>query len=314
MSMESALHAKVDVVVVSYNSEDHLRACIEDLSRDDRYNVIVVDNASVDGSRESIADLRVEILAELRNHGFSRACNKGWKQGRAPFVLFVNPDTRIDSSAVEALVRVLEGETTVGVAGPRILDEEGGLMLSQFRFPRIRSTLSEALYLYRLFPRRAWATETVAESSAYVRAQDVEWLSGACLLVRREILNVTGGFDERFFMYSEDTELCLAVRALGLRVRFEPSAVIVHVGGGSATRSSLLPVRTRSRLAYVTKNCSRYQALAHRFGFAVEAVSHACLTRGGWAARRGYLSSLRVPVSESASEHDPARGVSGVPA
>src|SRR4051812_19129167 len=135
----------VDVVVVAYNSRHELRGCVEPLSSLEGVHVFVVDNASADASLDVVADLPVERLALERNGGFSHGCNAGWKAGRAPFVLFLNPDARIDSVSLQRLVAVLENVEAAGAAAPRITTPEGELDFSQRRFPRLRSTYAQAL-------------------------------------------------------------------------------------------------------------------------------------------------------------------------
>jgi N-acetylglucosaminyl-diphospho-decaprenol L-rhamnosyltransferase len=286
----------VDAVVVGYNSARHLRGCVEALLARKGTAVLVVDNASSDGTLASIGDLPVTSLPQGWNAGFARGCNVGWRAGTAPHVLFVNPDARIDADSVSALVGVLEAEQDVGLVGPRIEDEQGALAFSQRHFPRLRSTFSQAFYLHRLVPEAEWADEVIRARQLYEKPRDTEWLSGACLLARRELLERVGGWDESFFHYSEDTELCRAAWACGFRVRYEPTAVARHTGGASADRTDLLPVLARSRIAYVHKNYPRPVALAHRLGIAFEALTHMVVSRGGLAQRRGHARALLATI------------------
>jgi GT2 family glycosyltransferase len=287
----------VDVVVVSYNSSTHLRACLEPIAGSPHVTVVVVDNASADDSIATIEDLPVQTVAQQFNGGFAQGCNRGWRLGHAPYVLLLNPDARIDLHSIEVLARTLDENDDVGIVGPQLRNEDGSLALSLHRFLRVRTTFSEALYLHHLWPLRPWSSETVWDPAAYEYAHDVEWLSGACLLVRRKLLDRVGGLDETFFMYGEDLELCRTAWASGLRVRFEPDAVAWHAGGASAPRPSLLPRLAESRLLCVTRTSSRAGVLAHRAGFATESITHALLTKGGWPARLGYLQALRIAVT-----------------
>ena len=286
--------AQVDVVVVSYNSREQLRGCVEPLSRAPEIAVFVADNASPDGGVETIADLDVAVLRLERNGGFSYGCNHGWRAGRAPSVLFLNPDARIEPSSVRRLAAVLDAEPAVGIVAPRILGDDGGLAHSQRRFPRASTSFARALFLHRLLPRAAWAGEVVRDPSAYETAASPDWVSGACMLVRRTALERIGGFDEGFFLYCEDKDLCLRVRRAGLDVRFEPGATAVHEGGASAPRPALAGVLAASRVRYARKHRGRAGAAAERTGLALLALTHLIVSRGGRAARAGHLSSLRV--------------------
>ena len=157
----------VDAVVVSYNSRDHLRASVGALTGLDRVRTIVVDNDSVDGAADSISDLPVTIIRRSDNGGFARACNEGMAAGSAPFVLFVNPDAVVSDEALKTLLRTLEQQPELGAAAPRIEHPDGSLAHSLRRFPDLLSTYAQAVYLHRLFPRAAWATEIVTNDRRY---------------------------------------------------------------------------------------------------------------------------------------------------
>ena len=217
----------VDVVVVSYNSHDMLRGCVEPLLGIDGVQVIVVDNASQDGSLESVADLPLQSIPSSRNGGFAYGCNIGWRSGRAPYVLLLNPDARLDTSSVSDLGRVLDADERIGIAAPRILEDDGALDYSQRHFPRLASTYSQALFLHRLFPHATWSDEANRIVEDYDRPGSPDWVSGACMLVRRSVLERLDGLDEGFFMYGEDKDLCRRTRDLGSDIRFVPQAVCV---------------------------------------------------------------------------------------
>ena len=283
--------AVVDVVVVSYNSRDHLRACVAPLVEPEDVHAIVVDNASTDGSLEAIADLDVTRVALDTNGGFAHGCNVGWRRGEAPFVLFLNPDSIMSPDAVRALADVLARNEAIGAVGPRILEADGSLAFSQRRYPRPSITLSQGLFLHRLFPGAAWADDIVRDERAYAESGSPEWVSGACILVRRSALEELDGFDERFFMYCEDVDLCLRLQEAGYDVRYEPSVTLVHDGGGSAPRTSLLPVLMQSRVLYAQKHFGRATRALERGGLALGAVAHALASRGR-EARRGHARAV----------------------
>jgi N-acetylglucosaminyl-diphospho-decaprenol L-rhamnosyltransferase len=291
----------IDVVVVSYNSRDELRACVTPLCNEDAVTVIVVDNASPDDSLESVADLPVVRVALDENRGFGYGCNVGWRRGAGEFVLFLNPDARMEASSVRDLAATLVVDSSVGIVGPKIVDEDGSVDFSIRRFPRLSSTYAQALFVHRLFPRARWADEVVRETSSYRDAGAAEWLSGACLLVRRDLLERLDGFDEGFFMYCEDKDLCRRAWALGYSVRFEPAAVATHVGGGggSAPRGNLLPVLATSRVRYAFKHRRRTVAVAEKLGVALGSLTHAAVGRGDAVVRRGrmraFFAALKAP-------------------
>jgi N-acetylglucosaminyl-diphospho-decaprenol L-rhamnosyltransferase len=283
---------EVQAVVVSYNSEDELRACVEPLTAMPGVSVCVVDSASSDGTLASVADLDLTAIPLAENRGFAHACNAGWRRGSEPYVLFLNPDATIDRDSLDRMVAVAEADAAIGAVAPRIVEPDGALDYSLRRFPRLRSTYAQALFLHRVFPRAPWTDELERRASAYDRTGSPEWASGACLLVRRTALERLGGLDEGFFLYCEDLDLCRRLRDAGYDIRFEPSAVVVHEGGASAPRSALLPVLAASRVRYAQLHQPPHVALLERLGIALGALTHAVISRGGASARRGWLRAL----------------------
>jgi GT2 family glycosyltransferase len=285
--------SSVDVIVVTYNSREHLGEAVEPLVALPDIHVTVVDNASTDGTLEIVADLPVETIRLDANVGFSAGCNAGWRTGTAPFVLLLNPDASIDADSIRVLAAALAKDPQIGVVGPLIVNSDGSLDFSQRRFPRRFSTWARALFLHRLAPRASWSDEALRDPRAYESSRAAEWLSGACLLVRRNLLEAVGGLDERFFLYCEDQDLCKAVRDAGYDVRFEPAASCVHAGGASAPRASLSAVGARSRLLYAGKHHGRTGLLLEWLGLVLHSLTHAIAARER-NRRRGHLRALGV--------------------
>jgi GT2 family glycosyltransferase len=286
--------AEVDVVVVSYNSRNDLRKCVEPLANRTGLVVSVVDNASSDGSLDSVSDLEVNAIALEQNRGFAHGCNRGWIEGHAPFVLFLNPDAQIDPSSIWQLVQALKDAPKTAAAAPKVMNLDGGLDYSLRRFPRLRSTYAQALFLHRFLPHASWTDELVREPEAYERRHEVDWVSGVCLLVRREVLEELGGWDAGFFMYCEDIDLCRRIRDLGFEIEFVPNAQVLHEGGASAPRPALLPTLAASRLRYASKHSQIGNQLVERLGIALGAITHIVISRGGKAARLGHARALAV--------------------
>ena len=285
--------ARVDVVVVSYNSRPTIRRCVEGPAGHPGINVIVVDNASQDGSLDVLRGLDLAVASTGRNGGFGFGCNVGWRRGTAPFTLFLNPDATMSAVDVLALADVLEADPHLGAIGPRITNADGSLDYSQRRFPRLRSTFAHALFLHRLLPRLVWTDELVRTPEVYGWARDVEWVSGACLMVRRSLLERIGGFDEGFFLYREDTDICRRIWDTGSRVGYSPDATCLHIGGVSAARPSLEHVHAASRLRYTQKHRGPVVAMAERAGLVLWASARIVAGAGGRPARAGYLRALR---------------------
>jgi N-acetylglucosaminyl-diphospho-decaprenol L-rhamnosyltransferase len=293
----SRLEAEIDVVVVAYNSAPTLRGCVEPLAAMPRVNVTVVDNASPRDSLGVIADLDVDAFRSPRNGGFGYGCNLGAARGDAPYLLFLNPDARIDAESLAALVGVLEADPGAALAGPRILDDDGSLAFSVRRFPRLRSTFAKALFLHRLFPRARWTDELVRDPSVYEVAGTAEWLSGAAMLVRREAFAAIGGFDEGLFLYCEDTDICLRLWEAGHSVHFEPRALVRHVGGASSGAGETQAIAARSRVYYARKHRGPLAARLEAFGVALDEALRALAHLRRPANRRGHLAALRAALA-----------------
>jgi GT2 family glycosyltransferase len=281
----------VDVVVVAYNSRDRLRHCVEPLAGLDWVNTIVVDNASPDRSGEAVADLPLTVVWEEENRGFGSGCNAGYPRGSAPYVLFLNPDATIAPESLRTLADAFALDERVGAVGPRIVRGDGSLDYSIRRFPRIASTFAQALFVHRLSPGSPWADEVVRDVDRYEASDDAEWLSGACLMVRRSVLERLHGFDTGFFMYCEDTDLCRRIWDLGYSVRFVAEAGVEHEGGRSAPRSTLLPVLAASRVRYAREHSGRVAAEAEQLGVVLGALTHAAVGRGPGSSRAGHLAA-----------------------
>lgn len=286
--------SKVDVVVVSYNSRSRLLACVEPLCRLENVNVIVVDNASRDGSLEALANLPVTAIGLDRNDGFAAGCNVGWRAGNAPFVLFLNPDATLEEPSLRRLMSVLEDDAGVGAVAPRIMEPDGSFAFSRRRFPGLRLTFAQALFLHRVFPLAEWSDEVIRDVPSYSHSGPVDWVPGACFLVRRALLEELAGFDEEFFLYREDTDLCLRIWRAGHEVRYEAGAVAVHEGGASSPRTAVYPLLAASRILYARKHSSRLEALLDRIGIMLGALSHSVISQGGWHVRCGHVRALKV--------------------
>jgi GT2 family glycosyltransferase len=196
--------------------------------------LVIVDNASGDGTLETARELapRARIVARPTNDGFAAGCNAGIDVARGRRVLLLNPDCAADPEAIQELMAALDADPGVAAAGPRILGVTG------HEQPSARSFPSLAREVARVWPRLAESLGvTRAEPSVRPEGGAVDWITGACMLVRREALDEVGTFDEGFFLYFEETDWCRRARAAGWRIVHRPRASVVHEGGRSAARS-----------------------------------------------------------------------------
>ncbi len=259
----------VAAVVVSYNTRDDLRLCLRSLEPHVAIpmEVVVVDNASDDGSlaaaREALPAARV--IANAENVGFGAAANRGWRATTAPYVLFLNSDAELCGNAVESLVAILEARPDVGIAGPRTLGADGGIQPSTG--PRL-TLWSEWRQRRLVLGVRARRPSSLREAEQ-LHGKEFEpfWVSGSCLLARRSALETVDGFDEAFFLYEEDVDLCARVRTAGWRVVFTPDATVRHRLGRSMEKAGLRPRLEyhRSHLLYYRKHNGPLATSALRF-------------------------------------------------
>jgi len=294
MRTENAIAARVDTVFVSYNNRDTLLDGVEPLAAMADVTVTVVDNASPDDSLAVLDGLPVRAIQSGRNGGFGFGCNIGLAAGQAPYVLFLNPDARIERADLECLVAVLDAEPDVAVVGPRMLDGEGGLIPNLRRRQRVSTIWAQAFFVHRVLPRSRWANEIDRDLTAHEAVAYPEWVSGACMLARRDLLEQIGGFDDGFFLYCEDMDLCTRLRAAGWRARYEPAAIVRHQEGRSAERTSLFKVLAQSRSRYASKHMGRIAARLAHAGLAVEALTHAIVNVRRPANARGHVAALRA--------------------
>ncbi len=293
---------RVDAVIVAYNSARTLRACVEPLAAIDGVRLVVVDNCSPDDTAAPLAGLDAELVRAPRNGGFAAGCNLGIARGAAPYVLLLNPDARMSPDALHTLVAVLDANLGTAIAGPLIVEDNGTHAASQRRFPRPLSTFAQALFLHRLWPRATWTDELVRDPAAYRRPGTPDWVSGACMLIRREALEQVGGMDEDFFLYCEDMDVCARVRDAGWDVRFEPRAVVHHEGGASRPREELLAMLARNRVLYARKHAGRVAVLLEAAGVALGHATHAITSLARPALRRGHLRALAATINPLRSE------------
>jgi N-acetylglucosaminyl-diphospho-decaprenol L-rhamnosyltransferase len=251
------------IVIVTYNSRDEidaaLRALHEPRPRVD-HEIVVVDNASSDGTAAHVRSRwpDVRVIDAGANLGFAAANNLGIRSMSSELVLLLNPDTRAPGEAIDRLAAYLDAHPDCAIAGPRIVDGQGRAELS---FGAMISPLAECRQkLLVTGSQRQWPIVTPAVERMTSTTRSVDWVSGACLMVRRSDLDAVGLLDERFFMYTEDVDLGAAVRARGRHVVFVADAQIEHLRGRSVrTASSATAVAyRRSQVAFYTKHHPRW--------------------------------------------------------
>ena len=239
---------RVAAVVVNYNAADYLVGCVRSLAAEGVADVVVADNASVDGSERALLEsgLPARFLPTGRNRGYGGGANFGTAACSSELVLVCNADVEVSRGAVPALVAALDADPGLGIVGPRIVDPDGTLYPSARSFPALGDAIGHA-FLGLVAPRNRWSARYKLLGWDHASRTDVDWVSGACFLARREVLERLGGFDESYFMYTEDVDLCWRAWRAGWRVAYEPAATVVHAQGASADRHPYRMIREHHR-------------------------------------------------------------------
>jgi N-acetylglucosaminyl-diphospho-decaprenol L-rhamnosyltransferase len=248
----------LSIVIVSFNARADLDECLRSLTTAPPaidHEIIVVDNASSDGSVEAARQFAgVSVISLDRNAGFAAGNNIGIRASRGDLLLLLNSDTIVPAGSVDRLVDELLATPDAAVAGPRLVDRSGRVELS---FGRMMSPFNELRQkTVGMMYDRGWRMATAWVERATRQRAFVDWVSGACLLVRRGDADAVGLLDERFFMYTEDVDFCHAIRMRGRRILFTPAAEITHTRGRSraAAPAATNVAYARSRLAFYEKH------------------------------------------------------------
>jgi GT2 family glycosyltransferase len=245
------------IAIISYNTRDLLLAClksIQDTTRDVDYELIVVDNASSDGSALAVRAQfpQARVIANQDNGGYANACNQAVVIGTGRHVLFLNSDTVMRARTLCTMVTCLDTQPDVGAVSCLQRNEAGQVLRSCFPFPSVRDHLRHSAWIPMIIKQIGG----VAPELDFTVSQDVEWANGACLMVRRGLFEQLGGFDKHFFMYFEDVDLCRRIHQQGYRVRHAADGEVVHlIGRSSAEHRDQLNLQWEfSRIRYVEKH------------------------------------------------------------
>jgi N-acetylglucosaminyl-diphospho-decaprenol L-rhamnosyltransferase len=227
----------VTAVVVNYNAREHLLACVQSLFAEGAEAVVVVDNASRDGSETALAERFPEAkwLPSGANIGYGAAANLGAALAGTEHVLVCNADVVVGAGAIGALGAYLDRHPGTAVVGPQVFDANGRLYPSARRFPSLAESFGHGI-LGQFWPGNPFSRRYTMAEWDHSSAREVDWVSGSCFLVRRAAWEEVGGFDLSYFMYLEDVDLCWRLRQRGWAVAYEPAARVTHVQGVSTER------------------------------------------------------------------------------
>jgi len=307
--MTDPARADISVIIVSFNTRDLLRDCLQTLFQHQgglKVQTIVVDNASEDGSADMVAAEfpDVVLIRSSTNLGFGPANNRGFEQATGRYIVLLNSDAFIGEDTLKHSVERMDAEPDVGLAGGRLVGREGEWQPSARMFPSLLNELLTISGLSARWPRSRFFGRVDRTWADPLEPADVDWVPGAYSIIRAAVLDQTGHFDERFFLYFEEVDLCQRIKAAGYRVVYWPEIHVVHIGGESSrtikrlsfsgSGSQLTLWRMRSQALYYRKHHGRLGAW---LSMQLERLWHR-LRR--WRNRRGEAAERQAKAEESA--------------
>lgn len=223
----------LSVIIINYNTKVLIKQCLASVygnTKNLSFEVIVVDNASYDGSVRMIRQKfpKTILVANKENKGFAKGNNQGIKLSKGKYVLILNPDTIILDNALEKMVRFIDSQSEVGVVGAKLLYPDGTIQFSCRHFYNLRTILLRRSILGKIFRNSHLLRYHLMSDWNHDEIREVDWVFAASLMIRRKILNQVGYFDERYKMYFEDVDLCYRVKKAGYKIYYYPEAIIIH--------------------------------------------------------------------------------------
>lgn len=257
----------VSVIVVSWNTQDLLKQCLQQVEstiKASSYEIIVVDNASDDGSQAMVRQdfPAVRLIENTENAGFARANNQGIEVSRGRYVLLLNSDAFVEANTIDGMVSFMDARPEAGMAGCKLLYEDRTLQRSCYSFPSLLTEFYIAVQLDKLLPRSREFGKFMMTYWDFDDVREVDAIMGAFMLVRREVIEQVGGFDESYFMYSEEIDWCYRIKQHGWRILYNPDVQAVHLWGGSSQnlREATLLRLYRSKVMYFRKHYGQLSA------------------------------------------------------
>jgi len=262
----------LSIIIVNWNSREYLKACLASVFRNTprvSHEVVVVDSASYDGCDRMLAEHypSVRFIQSEHNLGFGKANNLAFAESTGQVVLFLNPDTEVIGDAIDVMYEQLHRLPLAGAVGCRLLNSDRSLQTSCVqRFPTVTNQILDADWLRLRWPHSPlWGTAVLYSGNE--APQPVEAMTGACLMMRREIFDRVGQFGKEYFMYAEDIDLCHKIQSTGLKIYYLPQADVIHYGGGSSQEaaSDFATVMMRESIfRFLTRTRGRFYAALYR--------------------------------------------------
>jgi hypothetical protein len=258
---------KVSILIVTYQSQDEISLCINSIYKnikDTDFEIIIIDNASTDNTIKIVKDnfSDVILIENKKNKGYAYANNKGTSLAKGDFLFFINPDSIIIENTISVLLLIINSNNENGIVAPKIKNINGSTQFSAGGIPTIPAMLFEAFGLYLFFPNTLFGYRNALSIKSDV---NVGWVTGACFMIKKQIFQNLNGFDENYFLYLEDTDLCLRMNnELKKNIIYTPKTSVIHMKGKSSKNDSYISKLSsyRSKLYYYKKHNGQIAYLA----------------------------------------------------
>jgi len=256
------LEMLLSICIVSWNVRELLKKCVDSICKNPPscgFEIIITDNDSKDGTAELLITKypQVRLIENRNNLGFSAGNNQAIKASTGDYVLILNPDTEVLTGSLDKLAEFLDTHPEAAIVAPKLLNPDKSLQRSCMGFPTLGAMAMRQLFIEQLWPGNPYTKKYMMANFEYDRITEVDQPMGACLLIRREVLNKVGLFDEHSFMFFDEVDLCYRTKNAGWKIYFTPDATIIHHGGSSIKKWGALNLSkhwTRSRNYYFKKN------------------------------------------------------------
>ncbi|MCH7674389.1 glycosyltransferase family 2 protein [candidate division KSB1 bacterium] len=267
----------VSIIIVNFSTQDLLNKLlisIKEKMKSVEYEIIVVDNNSEDDSVEFLKNYfpKTVLIENKTNVGFSKANNQGAKLAKGKYLLFLNSDTLVCDGVAEKMLEYLQRKKSTAIVGPKLLNQDDTLQRSCGIFPNLCTEFSGRTFLNRLFPTSKVFGAYRLGAWDYATEKKVDWVSAACMLIRKDVFDQIAGFDENIYMFYEDVDLCFRVKKAGYKITFLPNAQIYHLHGGSWTNQREIPIfnKGKSALYFFRKHYRRWKTQSLKIFILVE--------------------------------------------
>jgi len=253
----------LSIIIVNYHHSHILDNCLESVYRTIekiQFEVILVDNSSKDDGLEPILKryTKIQFINNSKNVGFARANNQGAKIASGDFLLFMNPDTTMIEDAVESMLDYIRSDSSIGILSPKVLNPDQTTQFSCRKFPTVWSGLFNRYSLMtRLFPNNRYSRDYLMLDYDHNSIRSVDWVSGCCMMMSESTLKKASGFDENYFLFIEDVDLCQVIKKQGLRVVYFPNAKIFHkISSSNARSTSRIIIKRHQGMIYYNQKYS----------------------------------------------------------